>query len=140
MHSCPLLSLFWRFAFFSPCWLFPTGKGTENEHTALCSMGNEKKKKVEHLQHYSSHILFRSHSLLHPTAKQALLAHALISPSLSNGSSYKLDSPQGRGTPIDFDGLSFPSMNQVNERFSFLLSPSPQRHSPPSPFFPSHPP
>src|SRR5690554_4624471 len=49
--------------------------------------------------------------LFHPKAKPAMLNHALTGHSLSLGRSYmKAESPHARGpSPIDFDGLSFPS-------------------------------
>ncbi|KAI7827631.1 GTP cyclohydrolase I [Gamsiella multidivaricata] len=56
--------------------------------------------------------------LQHPTAKQTLLSHALTGHYHSNGHSHlKSQSPDGRiATPIDFDGLSFPSVGARERR------------------------
>ncbi|KAG9320940.1 hypothetical protein KVV02_007688 [Mortierella alpina] len=56
--------------------------------------------------------------LVHPTAKQTLLNYALTGHSHSPGQSYlKSESPEGRSaTPIDFDGLSFPSIGARDRR------------------------
>ncbi|KAG9321136.1 hypothetical protein KVV02_005262 [Mortierella alpina] len=57
------------------------------------------------------------HRLIHPTAKPAV-SHALTGHSLSVGRSYmKAESPHARGpSPIDFDGLSFPSIGARERR------------------------
>ncbi|KAF9187579.1 GTP cyclohydrolase 1 [Haplosporangium sp. Z 767] len=56
--------------------------------------------------------------LIHPKAKPAMLNHALTGHSLSLGRSYmKAESPHARGpSPIDFDGLSFPSIGARERR------------------------
>ncbi|KAG0295275.1 GTP cyclohydrolase 1 [Linnemannia gamsii] len=56
--------------------------------------------------------------LQQPTARQALLSHALTGHSNSPGRSYLAsESPDGRSyTPIDFDGLSFPSLGARERR------------------------
>lgn len=48
--------------------------------------------------------------LVHPTVKQPLMSHALTGHSSAPGRSYRLaESPRHNPSPIDFDGLSFPS-------------------------------
>ncbi|KAG0001070.1 GTP cyclohydrolase 1 [Entomortierella chlamydospora] len=57
--------------------------------------------------------------LVHPTAaRQALVTHALTGHSFSVGRSYReAESPHGRRpSPIDFDGLSFPSIGARERR------------------------
>ncbi|KAF9203784.1 GTP cyclohydrolase 1 [Haplosporangium sp. Z 27] len=57
--------------------------------------------------------------LVHPAAaRQAIVSHALTGHSLSTGRSYmEVESPHGRRpSPIDFDGLSFPSIGARERR------------------------
>ncbi|KAG0057034.1 GTP cyclohydrolase 1 [Gryganskiella cystojenkinii] len=56
--------------------------------------------------------------LVHPTARQVILNHALTGHSRSPGHSYlTAESPERRAaSPIDFDGLSFPSIGARERR------------------------
>ncbi|ORZ10999.1 GTP cyclohydrolase I [Lobosporangium transversale] len=58
-----------------------------------------------------------SSKLLYPTAKQAALSHALTGHSSSSGNSLvKSGYSERSGSPIDFDGLSFPSIGARERR------------------------
>ncbi|KAF9283462.1 GTP cyclohydrolase 1 [Mortierella antarctica] len=55
--------------------------------------------------------------LVHPTVKQPLMSHALTGHSSAPGRSYRLaESPRHNPSPIDFDGLSFPSIGARERR------------------------
>ncbi|KAF9327522.1 GTP cyclohydrolase 1 [Podila minutissima] len=55
--------------------------------------------------------------LVHPAVKQPLVSHALTGHSSAPGRSYRLaESPRHIPSPIDFDGLSFPSIGARERR------------------------
>ncbi|KAF9978452.1 GTP cyclohydrolase 1 [Actinomortierella ambigua] len=78
-------------------------------------MENGNNLRVDTLSLSVNHVAASDHvELAHPTAR---LAHAMTGHSAVVGRSYlKCESPFGRASPIDFDGLSFPSVGARERR------------------------